>query len=106
MLCLLYILQSPDTRVHKGGQAAEGGLTPFAKAADDHHLCIGAWKANAKTSAPAPESLNPIFRPRHPSKQVGDVFKCLSVFCIELAYGNGCNYCAIDKIPPPKWFLI
>ena len=46
------------------------------------------------------QHLNPIFRPwvpkplffrlRGPSKQVGDVSKCIrDVFCIELAYGNG-----------------
>jgi len=32
----------------------------------------------------------PYFRPRGPSKQVGDVFQCiLVVFRIEFAYGNG-----------------
>ena len=37
-----------------------------------------------------PGSLNPIFRPRVPSKQVGGVFEIIcGVCCIELAYGDG-----------------
>jgi len=38
---------------------------------------------------PGPGSLNPVFRPRGPSKLVGDVFKCIwAVFYIEVACVN------------------
>ena len=46
-----------------------------------------------------PGSLNLIFRPRGPSKQVGDAFECIwGVFCIEVACRNYWNHVTIEEI--------
>jgi len=46
-----------------------------------------------------PGLLNPIFRHRGPSKQVGHVCKYIwGVFCIEFACGNVWNHCTVDRI--------
>ena len=46
-----------------------------------------------------PRVLKLIFRPRGPSKQVGDVFECIwGVFCIEVACANVLSHCTITKV--------